>query len=334
MISLIVPVYNVRPFIEEFLNSVVNQTYKDFEAILVDDGSTDGSAEILDLYAQQHRFFRVIHKTNGGIVSAWKRGIYEAKGEYIAFADPDDILMPHMLEYQNQKITEFNADIVITGIKRLEGNKLSLMPADNHNLNEGLYECDSLEKIKSELFGSLKNHNDAFLFFRWNKLFKKEIILKNLVYSPDEVSFGEDVCISASVIFDSQRLYYSYEPLYVYRIRDNSLTTVKFNSKQIDNAEEVVESVFKMLRAKNRYEDFIFYNYTSYHICYLIKKIVGDGQKNSIKKQNINKLKNSSLVRLYSIKKAKKNISSNRFLAIRLLKSPLSNLLILLKDKM
>lgn len=328
MISLIVPVYNVRPFIEEFLNSVVNQTYKDFEAILVDDGSTDGSAEILDLYAQQHRFFRVIHKTNGGIVSAWKRGIYEAKGEYIAFADPDDILMPHMLEYQNQKITEFNADIVITGIKRLEGNKLSLMPADNHNLNEGLYECDSLEKIKSELFGSLKNHNDAFLFFRWNKLFKKEIILKNLVYSPDEVSFGEDVCISASAIYDSQRLYYGHVPLYIYRIRSNSLTTVKFNTKQIDDAYLLINSVRCMITDKGYMTDFIYYNDPTYHIMRLMRKIKDTETTKKEKLHLLKYLKKHRFLTEYNLKKAKKYISYKRYVAIWLLKHSMYSLLI------
>ncbi len=334
MISLVVPVYNVKKYINEFLDSVINQTYQDFEAVLVDDGSNDGTEAVLDEYAAKCEKLRVIHKQNEGVVRTWKRGIVEAKGDYLAFADPDDILETDMLEVLNNLMTESGADLVISGITRLENGKLVSMPADTRNLPEGLYTGDGLKEIKSSLFGNTENRNDFFFFFRWNKLFKKELLIKNLDFTDDRVKFGDDVCMCASAIYDCEKLYYSHKPLYIYRIRDDSLTTVNFNASEIDNAELLLESVFKMLKAKNGYNSFVSFNYTAYHICHLIKKIVNDNRKKSIKKQNLKKLKSCKTVHQYSLKNSKPYISRNRRLAIKLLKSPFFSFLTLIKDKL
>lgn len=327
-ISLIVPVYNVEPYLIEFLDSVANQTFNDFEAILVDDGSTDGSGAILDGYAQRLQMLRVIHKENGGVISAWKLGIQKSQGEYIAFADPDDILLPNMLATQYQLIKEHNADIVITGINRLTNDKLEKASADQWNLPEGLYEGTNLEKLKKNLFGNEDNPQTIFFFWKPNKLFKRNILINNLDYSKVGLSFGEDVCVSASAIYDAERLYYSHEPLYVYRIRDNSLTTVKFNTKQIDDAYHLIDSVRCMVSAKGYMTDFIYYNDPSYHIMRLMRKIKNTEIKKNEKLQLFKYLKYHRFLTEYNLKKAKKFISYKRYIAIWLLKHSRYSLLL------
>ena len=328
MISLIVAAYNVKPYLDEFLKSVVNQTYNDFEAILVDDGSTDGTGAVLDEYAQKYEFLKVIHKENGGCVSAWKKGIENSVGEYITFADPDDVMCENSLETQYRLMTENDADLVITGIKRLENGVLTGMPADNWEMLEGVYFDEALENIKKNLFGNIENKENIFWFARWNKLFKRDIVLKNLVYSKDNIVFGEDVCISASAIYDSKRLYYSKEELYKYRIRENSLTTVNFNTKLIDDSEILIEAVRNLCKDKGYFNDFIYYNDPSYHIIRLLRKIGSLHCKTKEKKNYLRLLKNHTFVTQYDLKKAKKYIRKKRYIAIWLLKHSMFGLLL------
>ena len=328
MISLIVPVYNVKPYINEFLNSVIAQTFTDFEVLLVDDGSTDGTQFILDEYAEKHDFFKVIHKENGGVVSAWKKGVYESKGELLAFADPDDVLAPTALETQYRLITEYNADLVITGITRLENGKTSTMPADRWSLDSGLYEGEKLEQIKKNLFGNKSNKNSIFFFAKWNKLFKRDVVLNNLKYSRDDVSFGDDVCICASAIYDSNRIYYSHEELYVYRIRSESITTVNFGKSQIDNIQNLVDGEKVLLKDKGYLTDFFYFNNLSYYILWLLRKIKESPANTTQKKEFLNTLKNHELIVSYDTKKAKNYISFKRYFAILLLKHSAFGLLL------
>lgn len=328
MISLVVSVYNVKPYINEFLDSVINQTFEDFEAVLVDDGSTDGSGDLLDDYAKKSSKLKVIHKENGGCISAWKRGVLESSGEYVSFADPDDILKPDMLEVLYNLMTENAADLVITGITRLENGRIYDTPADGWNLPERLYSGEKLKEIKNNLFGNPKKRDNIFFFARWNKLFKKEILLKNFDFTDNRVKFGEDVCASASAIYDSEKLYYSHTPLYIYRIRDDSLTTVNFNPAEMDNALYLRDSVRHMITEKGYMNEFIYYNDPSYHIVRVMRKINQTSNAKSEKKQFLRAWKSHEYVVQYDLKKAKKYISRRRYLVIWLLKHSFYSLLL------
>lgn len=99
MISIIVPVYNVEKYLERCIESIVNQTYKDIEIILVDDGSPDNCPVICDRYAEKDNRIKVIHKQNGGLINARKSGLEIAQGDYIGFVDSDDWIEPEMYEY-------------------------------------------------------------------------------------------------------------------------------------------------------------------------------------------------------------------------------------------
>ena len=117
-ISVIVPVYNVEPYIRRCLDSLTVQTYQDLEIILVDDGSTDQSGEICDEYAESDNRIRVIHQTNQGIVSARQAGIRCATGEYATNVDSDDWIEEGAYDFMAQKLQEYHPDMLVLGYKK------------------------------------------------------------------------------------------------------------------------------------------------------------------------------------------------------------------------
>ena len=117
-ISVIVPVYNIEPYIRECLDSIVNQTYSNLEIILVDDGSTDSSGLICDEYAQKNKRITVFHKPNGGLVSARKTGVLLATGEYVTYVDSDDWIETKAYEELAKIIEHYYPDILAFGFKK------------------------------------------------------------------------------------------------------------------------------------------------------------------------------------------------------------------------
>lgn len=111
-ISVIVPVYNVEDYLEECINSILGQTYKNLEIILVDDGSTDNSSKICDIYEKKDKRIKVIHKENGGLSSARNEGLKYRTGEYISFVDSDDFIDKTMYEKLYSAIKKYDADVV------------------------------------------------------------------------------------------------------------------------------------------------------------------------------------------------------------------------------
>ena len=115
-ISIIIPVYNVEKYLNKCLNSVIEQTYKNIEVILIDDGSTDNSGKICDEYAKNDIRIKIIHQQNGGVSTARNNGLEHATGKYITFVDSDDYIEKEMIETMAKKIMKKNADIVICGV--------------------------------------------------------------------------------------------------------------------------------------------------------------------------------------------------------------------------
>ena len=143
LLSVIVPVYNTKKYLRECVDSILAQTYKNYEIILVDDGSTDGSAEVCDEYADKYDVISVIHKENCGLLHTRKVGFLAAKGIYISYIDSDDFIEPEMYEYMMSKIIENNAEIATCNIVfDRDGKKLPLSTYDK----EGFYNKERLEK--------------------------------------------------------------------------------------------------------------------------------------------------------------------------------------------
>lgn len=321
-VSLIVPVYNMEQYLREFLNSVKAQTFTEFEAVLVDDGSTDGSPAILDEYAKGDARFKVVHKENGGSVSARKRGIAESSGKYLSFADPDDIMLPEMLETQYKSITENNADIVVNGYKDMRDGKLSNRKCNRWGLSCGVYDGDKLEDIKKIFFGDGNGirKRQAFRFFTWNKMFKRELMVDNLDYSPEGVRYGDDFCMVLSAVYDSKRVVFVSSPLYIYREHDKSITKADFSPSEIENIQTVYDAVVKLATDKGYMYDYIKYAYPINLIKRLITQISESRTSKKQKKAHLKELAKSPFVKGFNIKLAKKYTDLGQRAAVSFLK--------------
>ena len=148
-LSVIVPVYNTETYIIECINSILSQTYTDYEIILVDDASTDGSGRICDAYAAKYNFIKSIHKAHGGPTHTRKAGLKEARGTYVSYIDSDDYIDPHMYEYLMDKLSKHHGDIAVCNIAvETENTRIPLYI----NFKEGFYNKDQL---KREIYPSM-----------------------------------------------------------------------------------------------------------------------------------------------------------------------------------
>lgn len=224
-ISVIVPIYNAGKYLEICLDSIINQTYQNFEAILVDDGSTDGSGLICDQYAEQDERVWVIHKKNEGLICARKTGIMAAHGDYIAFVDADDWIDADFLETGVRKMDYENADIVITGCVRENG----ICPETVQNrICSGVY--DVLGLIK-EVYPRML-HDEAFYEFGilpyiWNKFYKRQLLETCYIDIDTKIYDGEDVAVVYPYLLKTKKAVIAEEAKYHYRIHGESMTARK-----------------------------------------------------------------------------------------------------------
>ncbi len=218
MISVIVPIYNIQEYLPQCIDSIINQTYTELEIILVDDGSTDSGGSICDEYALNDSRVKVIHKKNGGLVSARKAGIRAAHGEYITFVDGDDWIERDTYE----KILEIGqrADIITYACYEEYGDYRTVK---ENKLREGLYvtghECPLYETM---LMGNV------FFEFGINpslctKLIRRNILTVNQENVSDLISYGEDAACTFPCLLDASTVYVSNERCYHYRQRQGSI---------------------------------------------------------------------------------------------------------------
>ena len=326
MISIISPVYNVALYLVEFLDSLLAQTYGEFEAILVDDGSTDGSGEILEQYALKDSRIKVIHKENGGCVSAWKCGLILAKGEYISFADPDDVLLPEMLERNLALMLENDVDLVIEDYKILTGSNLSAGRASmslwNKYFHYGIYRDKNLNELKDKLFGDSEHLLPILLFFKWNKFFKREILMHNIGYFDENISFCDDVPLVASYVLDCNGIFYSDDQLYIYRRRPGSINVTFIPRKNISSAVALMQTLGRMARDKHYDCGYLKYSYRVYHINVLLANIARM-KAGSEKSRTYRLLQASELVQGGDLKKAREFMSERQYRILLLFRSRL-----------
>lgn len=227
MISIIVPIYNVELYLEECIKSIINQTYKDIEVILINDGSTDKSGIICDEYAKIDDRIVVSHKENGGVSSARNKGLDIAKGDYIAFVDPDDYIEPNMYEEMFGVIKIFDVDIVSCNYRQIDEN--------NRNSIFFKLDKDELFKDKNKLIEAIFKYKN-FDMIIFNKLYKSNIF-KNIRF-PIGVNLGEDLRILYPTIKYAKSFYCMKKVFYNKRIRKNSLTSNKKIEAYLNNVRE------------------------------------------------------------------------------------------------
>ena len=233
MITVVIAVYNVRDYLERCINSVLAQTFQDYELIIIDDGSTDGSGEIADTYGRKYSNVRVVHKKNGGLSSVRNESLRQAKGEYILMIDADDYILPSMLEVMEKYAVINNADIAVCDYYI---NKEKSIIKDNSDCG-----FDVMEK---EEFMPLILR-DEIQSMTWNKLIKKSCFA-NIVF-PDRMN-AQDLGVMHLVFNNANRIVFVNEKLYVY-IEDESLNP---NNITNSNAKKIASSYHRAIHFENR----------------------------------------------------------------------------------
>ncbi len=236
LFSVIVPIYNVEKYLSRCIESVLMQTFTDFELILVDDGSPDNCPAICDEYARKDARVKVIHKENGGLVSARQAGIKVAVGDYVFPVDGDDAICPDALESAYKIISETDADMVSFSYKRCVDGVVGEIVDDL--VEEGLYnKADMEERIYPKLLSD-KNMKNLF-YFLWGKAIKRELATKHQLNVNPAISLGEDLSCAVPCYLDANTVYMSKKAIYLYTIRGDSLTT-NFKTSQITQIADVI----------------------------------------------------------------------------------------------
>ncbi|GAA0796577.1 hypothetical protein GCM10008910_17620 [Faecalicatena orotica] len=235
LISVIIPVYNVDTYLETCVDSVLGQSYKNLDVILVDDGSTDLSSSICDEYKKNDKRVQVIHKTNGGLSDARNYGIDIAKGIYITFVDSDDFVSVDYIDTLFKLISENNADISICkNIKFSEDEENIQLKAKN---NKEIICFNNLMAMQ-DLFYQKHIENSA-----WGKLYKSELFT-NVRYPIGKLY--EDMGTTYKLLYKARKVIWSSAEKYYYLQRENSIMNRKFSIRNMDRviiSEEILEFV-------------------------------------------------------------------------------------------
>lgn len=218
-VSIIIPVYNTESYLCQCLDSVTGQTLKDIEIICVDDGSSDGSLQILEQYAQKDARIRILHKENGGLVSARKAGAEIASGQYIGYVDSDDWVEPNMYEVLYEQAVSEKAELVSSGYVR-EGN-YSTEHFDA--LPEGLYRGEDAAAVRGCLFYNMEEEEPGMRGSLCCKLLKASLLQKAQRRVPDGVTFSEDKLCLLLFVLDCHSVSIMKKAFYHYRIHPASL---------------------------------------------------------------------------------------------------------------
>lgn len=240
LVSVIVPIYNVEMYLERCINSIINQTYQNLEIILVDDGSTDKSLEICNKSQQKDSRIKVIHKENGGVVSARKAGVQNAKGVYVAYLDSDDWIESDMYEQLVCQIVQNDADIITSGLYR-DYQGISIKEFDN--LPEGVYDLERIERDILPVFMYTGIFYKAGINIHFcNKLFRRKIALDNQLKIDNTVRIGDDAAFIYPCIMDAEKIIITHKCFYHYSIRLDSMMGTGYQ-KELLGYKHVYETI-------------------------------------------------------------------------------------------
>lgn len=220
LVSIIVPIYMIDRYIGKCIESILEQTYKNIEIILVNDGSKDRCRDICDLYASKDTRIKVVHKSNSGLVSARKAGLNISRGDYISYVDGDDWIASGFIESMLSEAITYNADIVCAGYTRdLFDQSVSV----KNFLPVGIYADEQLEILRNNMLSSEQFYCPGITTYVWNKLFKKDILLEPQLSVDDNISIGEDAAVTYPAIMKCSRIVIADNMAYHYRQREDSM---------------------------------------------------------------------------------------------------------------
>lgn len=272
-VSVIVPVYNVENYLEKCLNSLINQTLKEIEIIVVNDGTLDNSQTIIDEYKCKYSDkITSLKKENGGLSSARNFGLKYATGEFVAFVDSDDYVEPNMFELMYKKAKDYNYDIVCCSHYEVRDDNIEIKKISN---------IEGVEEKNRYLFQSI---------CAWDKLIKRKLIIDNNWSFPEGIWY-EDFASTPALALFTDKIGYVDEPLYYYLIRNGSIMNQVTYNKKMEDIFKSYSCIRKKIQEHPNYEKI---NYEFEFMC--IKHLLHDASlrflqyDNKEAKDNVNKI--------------------------------------------
>lgn len=297
-ISIIIAVYNTEKYLKQCVDSILNQTFKNFELILVDDGSTDKSPEICDEYSTKDKRVKVVHQKNSGQTVARQNGFKKSSGKYCLVFDSDDWLEMDALSEMHQAMVDNKADMVMfDGYFNYDERSIIV----RQPIESGLYDK---KRLKESLYPKML-YSGRFYYFSvyaamWNKLFKRELLEKYLMNVRPDIRIGEDGLTSFSSLLASDAVFVMDNAL-LYHYRDNNISiTRSYYKEQIDNAlglykayQEINAKFIKKFDLSEQIDYYLLYNLKSI----IIEEFFYKHKKSLLKRLTyIRKILNNSLV--------------------------------------
>ncbi len=302
-ISVIVPVYNVEKYLNECIESILAQTFVDFELILVDDGSTDRSGAICDRYAERDSRVKVIHKENGGVSSARNIGIEESKGDFITFIDSDDMIDDDYLMEAIREICKQGCDVYFSGLYMETWNRQSIIDTKKYTITNP-------EKYSiKELLDNLEiKYPLICICGPWCKLFRSDLIKKNNIKFDTSMLLGEDTNFNIDILEKCRNVFFSEKCFYHYRRGNDDSLFSRFHMDVFEIYKKVSKKILALMYRNKcdqntiiRYEKMVFSQYLAcIHTYYrffsltthlervrLVKKIAADDIVHSVYAQNV-----------------------------------------------
>lgn len=234
-ISVIIPVYNIAKYLPRCLDSVINQTYKNLEIIVVDDGSTDNSREIIEKYVEKDSRIIKIFKDNSGVSDTRNKGIDIATGDYIGFVDGDDYIEPEMYEFLLSNALKYDADISHCGYQMIFPSRIDYY----YNTGKIMIQ-DNKKGIIDLLEGTLIEPGI------WNKLYKRSVVQNTRM--PSDIKNNEDYFFNVMVFANAKKSVFEDKPLYHYILRKNSATTAPISEHKFFDCEIVRERIVEYFK--------------------------------------------------------------------------------------
>lgn len=298
LFSIIIPVYNIEKYLSKCLDSVCEQTCADYEVILVNDGSTDNSGHICEIYKQKNDKFKVYHKKNEGIVKTRQFGVANAAGKYIVCIDGDDWISEDYLEQFEKEIEKNTPDVICCGYVIASEQKNKPMPISN---NKGYY---SRAKMELEIFPMLIQSSKA-TYFRpslWAKAIKRELYIQQQ-FTDLFVNIGEDGACTIPCIAHAKSMSILQECMYFYRLNISSVTKAKkpfrwdgpmLISKHLENRIDMTKYDFQEQLYRKTVHELFTVVITQFYQNKTRKEIVKDIDKHLSEEYYANAIKNSS----------------------------------------
>ena len=308
MVSVVIPVYNVEKYLVNCLDSVMDQKYKDFEVILVDDGSTDRSPLICDDYVRRDSRFQVIHQKNGGLSHARNVGAKAAKGDYIFFLDSDDCIHPLLLYKMTELARTHKAAMVQIDIEQV--------PEDFRNYKKDVDEKFEVYVFDTiEAFYNIDKDNQSIAkdirlvtLVAWSKLYRRDLLER--ISFPEDIKLHEDQMVAHRFIVEAGGMVFCRAPLYFYRNRQGSLITEGWTVKRLTIFEcykDRVEWAKKVNGNEEEVRELVYYIFIRYLVCMFknywmaSRKLLGK-EKKRYQKQIVERFREELKGRPFSLK--------------------------------